>query len=345
MERPNRDIGEALHLAERKVLRLERSLFAHRLAVAGCVLVIVAIILIGALGQRRHFARALLLDDEIVCVVATQSEAEQVRQRLVAAGKGELAGEAFIKQKWEDAPYEVDERPVLTVDEAVALLQDKVTVYVSAAGIEVDGVEVAALATEELAQKALDTLKSEYISEGTSNMLSQKLEPEATIVTVSEEPSRISTDIRDVVKKLTEAHNRPAKYQVKPGDFPEKIATAHGISVADLYSLNPDMKNRTIHPGEKIDVGVPVPAITVVTTYEVTVDEVIAAPVEKRPSDALAKGEKRVSSNGKPGRRSVTYRVTKRNDKEVSREVVEEKSIAKPQPKILLVGTRKAADT
>ncbi len=335
----NEDSAELLRLARRNIERLERSLRVYRAALAVCVALVLAVLLFNALGQRRHFARAIVVDNEICCLVASQRDAETVRQRLVGAAKGQLPGEACIEQKWEDETWAVDERPVLSVDEAVEALKDKVSVKVEAAAINVNGVNIAILASENLAQKVLDTLKSQYIGDDAATVVSQKLVPEVNVCASGERPESISTDIRKVVGQLTQVRRQPKVYVVKAGDFPEKIASAHHLSVGELYQANPGLKGRTIHPGEKLKVGVAVPAITVVTVLEATCEESIPPPVNQQHSPALKRGEKRVSFPGKAGRRKVTYRIKKHNDKQVAKEVVEQQTIEEPQPKRVLIGT------
>jgi len=46
-----------------------------------------------------------------------------------------------------------------------------------------------------------------------------------------------------------------------------------------------------------------------------------------------------VETEGKSGKRRVTYRITKRNEKRVGKEILQEEIVEKPQPKELLIGT------
>jgi LysM repeat protein len=339
----HQDIQEALRRAERRADRLERALRVHRIALIISAVVLTGVLLLAAFGQRRHFARAIIVDGQTCCLVAAQKDVEAIRKQIIAAARGDFPGEAFIKEKWEDATEEVDDRPVLSVAEGIEALRDKVTVHVAAAAINVKGVNVAVLASEELAHRALDTLKSQYIGDESSKVISQTLEPEPSIGTVDKPPDEISTDIRQVVTQLRETRREPMPYVIKTGDYPEKIAGAHGIPVKELWELNPGLRGRTIHPGETIKVGIAVPAVTVVTITEVTRNETIEPPVKKRYSPAVKRGQTQVEAEGKPGKRTVTYRITRRNDKRVAKEILHEKIVEKPQPRKLLIGTGDAS--
>jgi uncharacterized protein YabE (DUF348 family) len=66
-------------------------------------------------------------------------------------------------------------------------------------------------------------------------------------------------------------------------------------------------------------------------------------PPEQRVDDPdLAKGKTQVEDPGTPGEKMVTYKVTQKNGKEVSRESISEQVITQPKPKIVHVGTKQA---
>jgi len=47
----------------------------------------------------------------------------------------------------------------------------------------------------------------------------------------------------------------PVLYTVSPADTPDAIAASHGISLAQLYALNPDLTPFTHPRGEQVVVG------------------------------------------------------------------------------------------
>ncbi|MEU8639956.1 transglycosylase family protein [Amycolatopsis sp. NPDC048633] len=68
-------------------------------------------------------------------------------------------------------------------------------------------------------------------------------------------------------------------------------------------------------------------------------------PPEQRVDDPnLEKGKTEVEDPGTPGEKMVTYKVTQKNGKEVSRESVSEKELTPAKPKIVHVGTKKAPE-
>jgi len=64
-----------------------------------------------------------------------------------------------------------------------------------------------------------------------------------------------------------------------------------------------------------------------------------AAPVIKRKTDKLDKGETRVVRHGRPGVRDITYRFVLRNGKVHRRTTLDQDVHRKPRPKVIRVGT------
>lgn len=323
----------------RHIARLERALKFHRLGLLVSVGLVITLLAIMAFGKRERFARAIIVDDQIVCLVPTEKDARTVRERLVKSARDGLPGEAFIKQKWEDAAIPSDERPVLSVNEAVEELEDEVTVQVEAAMIRVEGADVVPMASQELAEKALEALKSKYAGPEGAKVISQKFKENVSICTCSASPEEICSDIRKTAETLSKGLRRRAEYTVQPGDYPEKIAAAHDIELSELFELNPGLRGRTVHPDEKLTVNRAVPPITVITVVEVTREKEITPPVERKESRALAKGEERVASAGEPGKKQLQLRLTLHNDTKVNQETISEQVIQEPTPKRILVGT------
>ncbi|MFD9889642.1 transglycosylase family protein [Amycolatopsis sp. NPDC059027] len=71
--------------------------------------------------------------------------------------------------------------------------------------------------------------------------------------------------------------------------------------------------------------------------------EAIDPPEQKVDDPTLEKGKTQVEDPGTPGEKMVTYKVTKKNGAEVSREQVSEQITTQPKPKITRVGTKKPA--
>ncbi|SFB47610.1 Uncharacterized conserved protein YabE, contains G5 and tandem DUF348 domains [Amycolatopsis marina] len=68
--------------------------------------------------------------------------------------------------------------------------------------------------------------------------------------------------------------------------------------------------------------------------------EEIEPPVEEIEDSSMLVGEEKVEEEGVPGEQIVTYRITKKNDKEVAREELSAKVVKEAEPKVVRVGTK-----
>lgn len=82
--------------------------------------------------------------------------------------------------------------------------------------------------------------------------------------------------------------------------------------------------------------------ITVVRVEKVTdvVEEEIDFPVQTKSDSSLLKGKEKVISEGKKGKVSRTYEITKENGKVVNKVIKDEKIIEQPKAKVVAVGTK-----
>lgn len=82
--------------------------------------------------------------------------------------------------------------------------------------------------------------------------------------------------------------------------------------------------------------------LTVVTTEERKEEEDIDIPEEYQPVKSLSVGEIKVASEGSPGTKEITKKVTKENGNPVSETILEESVVEEPEEKVILAGTKLA---
>ncbi len=327
------------HRSTRSMAQFEGQLRFYKMA---SVILLAAVILLSALlivGGRQKFARAIKIDNAVVCLVRDQSAAERVHEELLKQGKGELPGEASLEEQWSDEPWPVDDQEVLNVPEAVKLLQDHgVTVLVSAWNIEVNGVQTVNLPSETFAQDVLTKVKLQYVPENEKLIESTFLE-DIKIVETQAPVASVLTEIAAAVEALGKTKSEAKTYTVKAGEYAEKIAADHGMELADFYQLNPETKGSTIHPGDKVKIVPAMAGITVKTVTEVTETVDVEPEVEKLHSVHVPRGETRVASPGVPGKKLVVKHRTYNNDTVVLEETISSEVIEDASPKKVIVGT------
>lgn len=310
------------------------------------MVLLAAVVIEGAaliwMATRSRSARAIRIDGKVVCFVRNERAAEQVHQRLLGQLKGNLPGSAVLEQKWESLTWPLErEDKVISVQDAVAALKNKVTVKVSAAAIQLDGKNLVVLADREAARSALDLLKKEY-SAGTGKLIrTDLLQADSTkIADVKVPPSAVVRDPREAVKSLK--GNQTLRYVVQPGDSWRRIADKYGSTVSELREMNPS-QDKTLHANDVLLVKSDKPTLTVVTLMEETREESYTAPPERVETDTLPSGVTRTTGRATPGKRTVTETVEYRNGREVSRKQVNEVITVPAVGERIMVGTGASA--
>ncbi len=306
------------------------------------LILLLAVLLLTALliaGGRKQFARAIRIDGDLVCLVKDQETAELVHERLLEEGKGDLPGSASLAQQWEDESWPVEDRDVLNVPDAVDLLQKHgVTVLVSAWTIKVEGADTVNLPSETFATDVLTKIKRQYVPEDEKPIESTFLE-DVKIVQKQVPVDTVLTEMATAVEALGEEASEAEVYTVRAGDFPEKIAADHGMSIAGFYRLNPETKGATIHPGDEVKVAPAMAGITVKTVTEVSATVDVEPEVEKVHSVNVPRGETRVASEGVPGKQLEVKHRTYHNSKLVEEETKSTQLVEPPSPRRVIVGT------
>jgi len=330
---------------ERRATRLHGTVAVLRRVLLVSValnLVLTAVLVRGCLS--RGTARAILVDGELVCLVRSNRAANDVHEQLLASKKGDFAGEASFRQKWEDKPWPGKGEKIHTVSEAVALLKPRLEVVVEGWAVQVKGRDIVVLATREQAEETLSTLKAKFLAEGETLLEPQTFEVAPTVGRTQAPPEDLLDDIRTATNRLLGGSEQPQEYVVKVGDTPYSVAQAHGMTLERLYQLNGGLKQRAsrnaIQPGDKWVVAGPRPTIVVITKKETSRLAPVPFRVVEKPHATLPRGEKRVMREGEEGEAKEWIRGTWRNDKLVpdSRRVIRREVLREPIDKVVAVG-------
>src|SRR5699024_2709652 len=66
---------------------------------------------------------------------------------------------------------------------------------------------------------------------------------------------------------------------------------------------------------------------------------------KKKDDNSLAKGEEKTEKEGKKGKVSKTYEITKENGEEVSRELIDEEVLKESKDEVIAVGTKEESSS
>lgn len=261
-------------------------------------------------------------------------------------------------------------KPTINTEETIDKLDGMITAYAEGAELKVGDKVVAIVKDQETADQILERVKDMYIpaevkadssdtqlkvksvaaftssgeetaepKEEQVTLASIQLKEEVEVEEVKVDPNEVLTD-EEAIRLLTEGIEEESSYQVKEGDTLSSIANSYETTLAEIRSLNPDIKNDIIKVGERLTLLVPKPTLTV-TTVEHVIEEVITEPqVEIRKSDELKSGVIKVIREGKTGRKQVSYRITKENGEVVKEEWIGQEVLEASVTEVVLQGTK-----
>ncbi|MCX7598033.1 MAG: G5 domain-containing protein [Armatimonadetes bacterium] len=305
-----------------------------RAVVLLCVVVLLVLLAAMRVGGCGRPVRALMVDGKLACYVPNEATAERVRKGLIQEALGDLKNPAAIKERWE-----VVRPQVVSAEQAIELLRDKVHVQIEAFGIEVDGKVMLAVPTEADARQVLEMAKARFAPNGAALLAPPRFRQTVRLVHAVVASDELCREPAKAVDRLLGAGTQQY-HTVRAGDTPAKIAARYGMKLADLWALNPGLRGRNLRAGQKILVRTSKPALTVVTVREETDRKPIPPPEQVEHTSALPDGERRVLDEGEPGEKLVTLKATYENDRRVKAQVLAERVIKQPRPRKVLVGTR-----
>lgn len=239
---------------------------------------------------------------------------EDITGKCSALYQMDLFPEQEITLTWEYRP-EAAENVQRTRD---ALMQ-RLSFLTEAVLVTVNGVPVAPVSTMEEVERVIAGVCTAYVNkEKKAELLDVELLEEISGEKCEVSPEQVY-DPGEIVALLTRQ-----KYDQELLDASRQIiASRMGRSELDE------------------ETGPAVPAVHVRHVEKITVEERIPYTTQYTYNNKMYTGESRVVSPGKYGLKEVTYRVTYENGVEKSREVLSNRIIAEPEPKVVERGTLK----
>ncbi|MCB5560109.1 peptidoglycan DD-metalloendopeptidase family protein [Anaerosalibacter bizertensis] len=207
--------------------------------------------------------------------------------------------------------------------------------------ISIDGKDIGTLKTKEEAEDVLAEVKKPFLApkEEDSNIKEVNFLQNVKIV---EKLSPLSTikDRKEILSLIQKGTEEIETHIVEPGENYWTIADKYNISVDDLIEANTEKDPENILPGDKINLVVLKPLMTVKTIEETEYEKEIEYDLKVEYDETMYKNEKKVKTKGTPGKSRVVEKIIKHNGVEVDRQIVKEELISKPVDKLIVKGTK-----
>jgi murein DD-endopeptidase MepM/ murein hydrolase activator NlpD len=316
---------------------------------AGLVFLGVALtaVLVFILGRTMNTTPvyAVKVGDEVVGYTETENIHKAIVDRLLET-EGQATGTEVVLDC--EVVSERLERPpkglVLSDDEELAeAICNKVALLAKGYVIRVEGVDIVALSCEEEARGVLADLRANYIAEISGS--SQKVVEEVFIKeNVSLEPKNVPTSMfrnrEEAVRILARGTDKVMNYEVKRGDSLWAIANANGLTLEEIIKANPTINANLLQIGQKINLVVPDPYVTLASREVITYTVSIPYSVEVSYDDSMWPWQETVIQAGRSGSKEITQEIMRENGKEISRVTISEKVLSYPVTRKICRGSK-----
>ena len=284
---------------------------------------------------------------KVLGVVKDQADVVQI-VAIVSDNLSEKYGSKIEIDPKEDISFTrtfILNRQVDNEDMVLSRLSNMSDAWAESYAIQIDGKNMYHLETKKQAKQVLNKIKAYYVPvEKQRNydyigfMEDVKIVEDDTIV------GNISS-VDKVFNKILKGKKGEGRYTIKKGETISGIAKKLHMSVKDIRKLNPKLDIELVHEGQKILVSKAVPSISVKTVGVETYKKKIKYKTIYKKSNAVYRGDTKVSRAGVKGVKSVTSTITRKNGKKIKEDVISQKVLKKPVTRIVLKGTKKRPPT
>lgn len=282
------------------------------------------------------------LGDKEIGIVRTKGEVEELvnsmEERLTKDYNLDIVlGEDIVYE-----PIHASDEEVMSQYILENKLKSQLKFEVWGYSLQVNGKDIGTVKSKDMANKVLNKIKEPYIElvkKKNGKVEEVKIVEDVKIVKEKVPVSQIK-EYDKVLAILQRGTDEEKIHEVKKGESFWSIAHKYNITVDDLIAANLGKDSELIQPGDKLNLIVPKPYLTVATVEEKTLTEKIEYEVKYEDVNYLYKDETRIKRAGKYGEREVLAKVKKQNGIEVAREVISETIKSQPVAQIVLKGTK-----
>jgi murein DD-endopeptidase MepM/ murein hydrolase activator NlpD len=180
-----------------------------------------------------------------------------------------------------------------------------------------------------------------YAKADESNQLtSVSFEEEVGTQVVETSPDKVIS-FEQALDKLKQGNVQKQEYVIQPNDSWWLIARKNDLKTVEVLAANPGTTLDTvIKPGQKISIEKVSPYLTVVSEGTQIAKEVIPFDVVTKTDSSLASGQSKVTQSGNDGEKEVKYSYVKKNDKVITKTVLDEKVLKDAVTQVVAKGPK-----
>ncbi len=329
-----------IHENRHKLEGKKKSILSH---FAGVVLV--AIALVAMLNHATGFEYAY--NGKVLGYVKNQEDVIKILD-LVSDELSKEYGSTIQIDKDSDITFRsvvVIDKDIDDVDTVLKRLTYMSDMEAEAYGIYINGNLHVTCESEDAAKSVLRSVQDKFL-EDSDNIKYEKIgfKEKVEIKKYNTKLAYISSQ-KKAVKSILTGGNKEEVYTVKAGDTYSEICRRFDVSFDELKKNNPEIKESSLFPGDKLIMKKAASSLTVVTVEKGTYAEKVKYKTVYKDDKTMYEGDKKVIQKGINGKRVVTARITRENGDVVDKEILQTKTIKKMVKKIVLRGTKPVPKT
>lgn len=281
-------------------------------------------------------ALKVTVNGETVGYVSNESEFSSLVSS-VEDDLGDTIGENYVMKTSPEYSFAVVDKSKVSTEEMYNDVYSAVCEEIGEHyGLYVDGKLIAATETEATLTTILDELKEPHKTgaENESVEFVANVEVKKGIYA----PSYFIDE--DEIRALFSASTNPRYYIIQEDDYLSDICKATGLTKSQIYALNPELDERRLVPGRKVNISQPDVYLGIKIVKTVSYTEDIAYETVKIEDDSLYKTQTKVKTSGRKGEKAITAEITYVDGAQVSKNIISETVTREPTTREIYVGTK-----
>ena len=329
-----------------RVLRMRRRIkktgglqFYRLLTLTGVLILIAAAITGIVMYAARNNANEVYTGETRAGVIKMNKKitAETLKNLAVNKIESEIGMRISVFEEVYFKPAHASSKNIMTEEQVIAVMAGAFTYTVEAAEIHVDGERYAVLKNAAEAETVRDNIIEAYVQEG--SVIIEKGFVEDFLITLNFVDRGELMDSDRAYRELTRTTGTQQNYTVRKGDTLWQISVDTGMSMDDLYSLNPGL-TQNIFVGQTIVLTALKPVLSVRTVEEVTHTEVVPKTIEYIQNNTQLKSYSRVIQQGRDGQQDVISHIERVNGFTIGSVMIDYTITTPAVPDIIEVGTK-----
>lgn len=284
-------------------------------------------------------AYSVEVDNNVIAVVKEKSDFIDVLKKMRDEALSLYGQEIRLDKEPEFIETRARREELTQYEEMIKNIKAQLDVKLRAAAIGVNGERIVAVKDNETAYRILDSIKDSFVGEEEFEYdyvgFVEKVEVMETAVDFGD-----IMDEKEALQLITVGTDETEIHEIQKGENTWTIALKYGLKMDDIMKANPGIEPTRLQIGQKINLTVPKPLISVKTKKYIELIEEIPFETEYEKTDVLYKGDKKIIVHGEEGKREVKGYLVKKNGIETDREIIEEKILIEPKTRVIAEGTK-----